>query len=168
MNGSMGSIDGTEWINSLPTPELLQRLRACLDVPRWVNAVADRRPFADAAALYDAADTAARDLTDDEIHTALAAHPRIGERPAGSWSRAEQSGVDAADAELTLALREGNEEYERRFGHIYLVCASGRSGVELLGILRSRLDNHPDTELRVVAEELRKIARLRLRRLIER
>jgi 2-oxo-4-hydroxy-4-carboxy-5-ureidoimidazoline decarboxylase len=163
----MPSTDGAEWINSLPRRELIQHLHACLDVSRWVNAVADQRPFADEVALYDAADTAARDLTNDEIHTALAAHPRIGERTTGSWSRAEQSGVDAADAELTLALREGNAEYERRFGHIYLVCASGRSGVELLRILHSRLDNDPDTELRVVADELRKIARLRLGRLIE-
>lgn len=159
-------------VNSLPRPELVKQLLACLDIQRWANDIADRRPFADVDEFYDTADAAAPGLTTDEIHSALAAHPRIGERSEGtdtpsSWSRSEQSGVNAEDTELTTALREGNEEYERRFGHVYLVCASGRSGAELLRILRSRLDNDRDTELNIVAEELRKIARLRLARVIE-
>ncbi|WP_182546165.1 2-oxo-4-hydroxy-4-carboxy-5-ureidoimidazoline decarboxylase [Halosaccharopolyspora lacisalsi] len=163
---------GVGRVNSLPRPELVKQLLACLDIQRWANEIADRRPFADAGELHEAADAAAPGLTPEEIHTALAAHPRIGQRSEGddtssSWSRSEQSGVDPADADLTTALREGNEEYERRFGHVYLVCASGRSGAELLRILRSRLDNDRDTELDIVAEELREIARLRLARVIE-
>lgn len=163
---------GVGKLNGLPRPELVKQLLACLDVPRWADEIADRRPFADTDAVYRAADAAAPDLTGEEIHQALAAHPRIGERASGadtsaSFSRSEQSGVDASDAELARALREGNEEYERRFGHVYLVCASGRSGAELLEILRSRLDNDPETEMRIVADELRKIARLRLAKVIE-
>jgi 2-oxo-4-hydroxy-4-carboxy-5-ureidoimidazoline decarboxylase len=159
-------------LNGLSRAELVQQLLACLDVPRWAADVADRRPFADVEAVYQAADAAAPELTAEEIHTALAAHPRIGERATGKdtsakWSRSEQAGVDGGDAELARALREGNEEYERRFGHVYLVCASGRSGAELLEILRSRLDNEPARELRIVADELRKIARLRLAKVIE-
>ncbi|MGP4015391.1 2-oxo-4-hydroxy-4-carboxy-5-ureidoimidazoline decarboxylase [Saccharopolyspora sp. 5N708] len=159
-------------LNELPRPELVQRLLACLDVPRWAADIADRRPFPDVNAVYQAADDAAPELTAEEIHTALAAHPRIGERAQGGntaaqWSRGEQSGVDAGDAELARALREGNEAYERRFGHVYLVCASGRSGAQLLDVLHSRLDNEPTAELRIVADELRKIARLRLAKVIE-
>ncbi|MDR7302535.1 2-oxo-4-hydroxy-4-carboxy-5-ureidoimidazoline decarboxylase [Haloactinomyces albus] len=159
-------------VNGLPRPDLVKQLLACLDVQRWAHEIADRRPYATAAELYEAADTAAPDLTDDEIRSALAAHPRIGERSEGddtssSWSRSEQSGVSDEDTELTTALRAGNREYERRFGHVYLVCASGRSGTELLEILHSRLDNDRDTEKRIVAEELRKIARLRLAKVIE-
>ncbi len=159
-------------LNSQPRPELIKQLLACLDVRRWANEVASQQPYSDSAQLYEAADAAARTLTESEIHTALAAHPRIGERAEGestsaSWSRSEQSGLDPADADLQAALRKGNEEYERRFGHVYLVCASGRSGAELLEILRSRLDNDAESELRIVADELRKIARLRLARVIE-
>lgn len=159
-------------VNSLPRPELVKQLLACLDVPRWADEIADRRPFATTAELYEAADAAAPELTEEEIHSALAAHPRIGERSEGadtssSWSRGEQAGVDSADAELTRALHEGNRSYEQRFGHVYLVCASGRSGAELLEVLRSRLDNDRDTETRVVTGELRKIARLRLAKVVE-
>lgn len=159
---------GPHRLNSLPRPELIKQLLACLRVQRWANDIADSRPFTSADAAYEAADRAAPRLTVDEIHSALAAHPRIGERRHDdSWSRTEQSGVDGRDAALAEELRRGNEEYEQRFGHVYLVCASGRSGAELLEILRSRLDNDVETETRIVEDELRKIARLRLARLIE-
>jgi 2-oxo-4-hydroxy-4-carboxy-5-ureidoimidazoline decarboxylase len=93
-----------------------------------------------------------------------------GTRPlggAGSQARlvqAEQAGVDHADDELMLALAEGNLAYERRFGHIYLVCATGRNGPALLALLRERLGNDPASEWTVVAAELAKINRIRLAR----
>lgn len=153
----------TARFNALPRAELLDQLLSCLDVPRWADELADRRPYSDRDELHRVAAQAASPLTAEEIHSALAAHPRIGERAAaGSWSRTEQSGVDGHDDALATALHRGNVEYERRFGHVYLVCASGRSGEELLADLRNRLDNDPETELRAVAEELRKIALLRL------
>ncbi len=97
---------------------------------------------------------------------ALSAHPRIGERPAGrgadaAASRREQAGV-GDDAVLGLNLAEGNQAYEERFGHVYLVRASGRSGEELLGLLRARLDNDEATEHDVVRRELAEITSLRL------
>jgi 2-oxo-4-hydroxy-4-carboxy-5-ureidoimidazoline decarboxylase len=72
----------------------------------------------------------------------------------------------SGDATLA-ALAEGNREYEARFGHVYLVCASGRTGEELVDVLRSRLGNDPAAERRVVREELGKINRLRLERLVD-
>ncbi|WP_033294795.1 2-oxo-4-hydroxy-4-carboxy-5-ureidoimidazoline decarboxylase [Amycolatopsis jejuensis] len=147
--------------NSAPAAELRSTLTACLAVPRWVDTVLDGRPYADVAALAKSADSATP-LRRDEIRAAMAAHPRIGERPSGKgtdadWSRSEQSGVDNAD-EFAAA----NAEYEAKFGHVFLVCASGRSGAELLANLRSRLANDPETELDVAGAELAKIAQLRL------
>jgi 2-oxo-4-hydroxy-4-carboxy-5-ureidoimidazoline decarboxylase len=103
-----------------------------------------------------------------------AGHPRIGERPgatdshprAADWSRREQSGVDAEDTTTRRALTEANRLYEQRFGHIYLVCAAGRSGTELLGVLRDRLQNEPEDEWQVVRAELQKINALRLQQLM--
>lgn len=157
-----------EGFNSATRTELIADLRACLDVPGWAEQVADGRPYDSPDAIHQAAEHAARGLTEDQIHAALAAHPRIGERPRGegasaSWSRSEQSGVDDRDRQ---ALRAANAEYEQRFGHVYLVCAAGRSSAELLEVLRSRLHNDPGTELGVVAGELRKIASLRLEKVI--
>jgi 2-oxo-4-hydroxy-4-carboxy-5-ureidoimidazoline decarboxylase len=92
----------------------------------------------------------------------MAAHPRIGEKASGA-SRAEQSGVDSVAAEK---FREANAEYERHFGHVYLVCASGRGGEELLAGLYDRMGNDPDSELAVAGRELVKIALLRLGRAV--
>ncbi|RRO12901.1 2-oxo-4-hydroxy-4-carboxy-5-ureidoimidazoline decarboxylase [Saccharopolyspora rhizosphaerae] len=165
----MATTTGVQRLNDMPRAELIDTLLSCLDITRWAADIADARPFADADAVQEAAAAAAPDLTDAELAQALAAHPRIGERPANTgrsaeFSRREQAGVSEGLAE---ELRVANLEYERRFGHVYLVCASGRSGEELLEVLRSRLDNDPDDELRVVESELRKIAALRLTGVIE-
>jgi hydroxyisourate hydrolase len=145
-------------------------LLACCAAPAWVEAVAAGRPYADRAALLAAADAALRHLTWSDVSLASSAHPRIGERPAGgdresAWSRREQSGV-AADADTRTALKRANLDYERRFDHVFLIFASGKTQSEILDALRHRLDNDVDTERRVVQEELRKIALLRLERLV--
>ncbi|MEB3368814.1 2-oxo-4-hydroxy-4-carboxy-5-ureidoimidazoline decarboxylase [Saccharopolyspora mangrovi] len=165
----MATTTGVQRLNESSRAELIDRLLSCLDITRWAADIADARPFADAEAVQNAAADAAPGFTDSEIFQALAAHPRIGERPkdigqSADFSRREQAGVSD---ELADELRAANLEYERRFGHVYLVCASGRSGEELLEILRSRLDNDPTDELRIVDAELRKIAALRLAKVIE-
>ncbi len=65
------------------------------------------------------------------------------------------------------ALADGNRAYEAKFGHVYLVCASGRSAEELLAVLQQRLGNDPVTERAVVRRELGLINRIRLVRLVE-
>ncbi|WP_158888939.1 2-oxo-4-hydroxy-4-carboxy-5-ureidoimidazoline decarboxylase [Amycolatopsis anabasis] len=142
-------------------------LTACLDVPRWVDAVLAGRPYPDLEAVFLAA-KAATPLLPEEIRRAMDAHPRIGEKPAkddtgARWSRSEQSGVDDSAA---AEFRAANAAYEERFGHVYLVCASGRSGGELLADLRARLANDPETELAVAGSELAKIAQLRLEKAV--
>ncbi|WP_034239309.1 2-oxo-4-hydroxy-4-carboxy-5-ureidoimidazoline decarboxylase, partial [Saccharomonospora iraqiensis] len=113
---------------------------------------------------------AARGLGADEVDRALAAHPRIGERAEGAdtesaWSRQEQAGVDAEEA-TRRALVEANRAYEEKFGRVFLICATGLSSDEILTALRTRLDNDPAREADVVADELRKIAVLRVRKLV--
>jgi OHCU decarboxylase len=69
---------------------------------------------------------------------------------------------------VQAAIAAGNAEYEERFGHVFLSSAAGRSAEEILAALTDRLGNDPDTELRVAAEEHRRITRLRIERLLER
>jgi 2-oxo-4-hydroxy-4-carboxy-5-ureidoimidazoline decarboxylase len=136
-------------------------LTECLAVPRWVRAVLDGQPYDSPEALFAVARRAAATLTAEEVELALAGHPRIGDKTGSATSRAEQSGVDNADEFLAA-----NREYEQRFDRIYLVCAAGRSGAELLADLRERLGNDPDTELAVTVRELGKIALLRLEKAV--
>jgi OHCU decarboxylase len=159
------------WLNSLPDAQARQVLSTCCASRAWVGRMAAGRPYADLDGLFGAGDRAVRQLDRDALTEALAAHPRIGQRAAGAsteavWSRQEQAAVGDADAEVRAALQQGNRAYEERFGHVFLIAASGRSAEELLAALRERLGNDPDTEWAVVAEELRKITRLRLERLL--
>ncbi|HYT09038.1 MAG TPA: 2-oxo-4-hydroxy-4-carboxy-5-ureidoimidazoline decarboxylase [Mycobacteriales bacterium] len=163
---------GLEAVNAAPAGAAERMLLDCCASPAWARTVSAGRPYQDRAAVAAAADAALAGLPWSELERALAAHPRIGERPAGDardagWSRREQAGVDGARPATLAALAAGNEAYERRFGHVYLVSAAGRSGDDLLALLRSRLDNDVATERAVVREELRKIVRLRLDRLLD-
>lgn len=155
--------------NAAPKAELRPELLACCDVPAWADALLEARPYADLDALLAAADEAARRFDRADVDRALARHPRIGERASGQgtgsrWSRQEQSGV-AADAKAALV--EGNRSYEDRFGRVFLICATGLSAEQILENLRSRLGNDDATEASVVADELRKIALLRLRKVVD-
>ena len=145
-------------------------LRACLHIGRWVDEVADAAPYDSVAALLAVASEAASPLSPAEIDEALAAHPRIGEKPAGDgqaqrFSRSEQSSADAGDAGLAAAIAAGNQDYEERFGRVFLIRAAGRSRAEILSELQRRLELDDAAELAVVGEQLREITLLRLERL---
>lgn len=157
-------------INTAAAADVRPALLACCDIPRWADEVLAARPFASTDALAEAADRAARGLRPEEVRRALAAHPRIGERAEGrsteaAWSRAEQSGV-GQDQDTAAALARANRDYERRFGQTFLICATGLSAEQILAALRARLGHDEATEEAVVAEELRKIAVLRVRKLV--
>lgn len=142
-------------------------LLACCASRRWAAEVAAGRPYADLAELRAASAKALAGLDWADVEEALAAHPRIGDRPRGegreaAWSRSEQSGMDAAAAELRAALAEGNRAYEERFGHVFLICAAGLSAAEMLAALRGRLRNDAGAERAAVRTELAKIVDLRL------
>jgi OHCU decarboxylase len=133
----------------------------------------EARPFSGAADVFSRADDIWRRLAPPDWLEAFRAHPRIGESvsaPDGSatsdWSRQEQAGASRADAATREALAAGNAEYERRFGYIFIVCATGRSAGEMLTMLQARLPNDPAVELQTAAEEQRKITRLRLEKLL--
>jgi len=99
-----------------------------------------------------------------DLDAAMAGHPRIGERRLSGWSAQEQAGV-GSDADVAAALAEGNAAYEQRFGHVFLICASGRVPAEILAELNRRMSHDPATEREVAAAEIGKINALRLRKL---
>jgi len=157
--------------NSLPRPQALDAIRPALDVPRWLEAVVDARPYWHRDALLGMARTAATPFSDAELERALSHHPRIGERAEGpgaeaALSRAEQAAVDPANADVQRRLKEGNRAYEEKFGQVFLIRAAGRTPEEILEHLSARMANDPETERSVVAEQLRQIAALRLEGLV--
>ncbi|HEU5217321.1 MAG TPA: 2-oxo-4-hydroxy-4-carboxy-5-ureidoimidazoline decarboxylase [Gemmatimonadales bacterium] len=159
--------------DTMPESEAAELLRSCCGSSRWVKAMVARRPFRSLGALAGAAAEVWRRLAPADWLEAFAHHPRIGERAAPvsqddrarTWSAGEQAGLESAAGDVRAALAEVNAEYERRFGHGYIVCATGRSAEEMLDLARARLGNDPDVELSVAAGEQGKITRIRLEKL---
>ena len=160
-------------LNTAPPDELSAVLRACNTSPAWAGRVLAGRPYADVDDAVAAADEAVRGLDADEIDTALAGHPRIGERPGGAhgdgaaFSRREQSGV-GSDSGTTARLAAGNAAYEQRFGHVFLIRAAGRDAEGILAELERRLGNDPVAERTEAAGQLAEITALRLREVLAR
>jgi 2-oxo-4-hydroxy-4-carboxy-5-ureidoimidazoline decarboxylase len=158
-----------DWLNTAPDDELRTALLACCAAERWAARIAAHRPYPDEDALSAASDEATAALNDAGLAEALAGHPRIGERVSGhggAWSRQEQSGVADAGDDVRARLAAANAAYEERFGHVYLVFATGKSAEELLAISTARLRNDSATERGIVLAELAKINRLRLGKLL--
>ena len=146
--------------NAAPSEVAVAAMMSCCASRRFATAMAAGRPYSSFAAVEAAIAAAAESLDWEDVLEAIAGHPRIGARVRGQ-SAAEQSGV--ADSSLE-ALAAGNAEYEKRFGHVFLICATGLSGEEMLAALRERLKNDPYTERQVATAELLKITVLRARK----
>ena len=123
-----------------------------------------RRPFASEESLIAGANEAWDEAGPDDWREAFSHHPRIGDKVSGKEA-AEQAGAQSASTSVKDKLADINRAYEIKFGHIYIVCASGKSAEEMLEIAQDRLHNDAATELRIAAEEQRKIMELRLRKL---
>ncbi len=148
-------------------------LQACCGSTRWVERMLALRPFGATDILLSAARREWFALTPEDWKEAFAHHPKIGDRgmlrarfPATHhFSEREQSGMETAPDQIIDPLAQGNAAYERRFGHIFIVCATGKSAQEMLDLLTARLQNDPVTEVRLAAEEQAKITELRLKQL---
>lgn len=155
--------------------ELRDLLRRCCESEHWVERVAAERPFDSDEKLFERSREIWWELGADDWREEFAHHPRIGElqgdgsevQATRSWIRDEQEGAAAASAATREALEQANAAYEERFGHVFVIAATGLSAEEILGRLRERLDNDPETELKTAADEQFKITRHRLEQLDE-
>jgi len=158
--------------NALSETEAAEQILSCCGSARWARELAQQRPFPSASALLATSDRVWAALDPADWDEAFGTHPRIGERrtvetatpQSAMWSRQEQDSAGAQDADTLSDLARLNVEYEARFGRVFLVCATGKSAAEMLQILRERLSNDPEAELREAVEQQRQITQLRLRR----
>jgi OHCU decarboxylase len=156
--------------DELPEDEAAAQILCCCGCKAWAHEMAARRPFHDETALKNAANEVWHSLTEADWLEAFRSHPRIGEsmvvnsgpRFSADWASQEQRQAANADDAVKIALTEANREYERKFGHIFIVCATGKSAAEMLQTLQHRLQNDAATELREAAEQQRQITQIRL------
>ena len=161
--------------NAMVAAEAENEIVSCCGSRAWARGMVAGRPIADERALLAAADEVWRGLSQQDQDEAFRSHPRIGESRAekavdarsATWSAQEQSALRGEDL-VKAALAEGNREYEKRFGRIFIVCATGKSGAEMLEILQRRLKNDPDAEFREATEQQRQITQIRLKKWLAR
>ncbi|GAA2246800.1 MULTISPECIES: 2-oxo-4-hydroxy-4-carboxy-5-ureidoimidazoline decarboxylase [Kitasatospora] len=151
-----------------PAAEVTKTLLEICSSPGWAEAVAAARPWADREALLAANAAAVAALTVHDLHDAMAGHARIGEPKAGDTaSEREQAGIRDADSALLDELHRANAAYEAKFGHVFLICATGRTATTMLASLRERFPHDAATEAETIRGELRKINDIRINRLLD-
>ncbi len=167
-------VGGLEWLNSLTATEATAEFLKCCGSSNWARQVTAARPFANLDELVSKADQIWWALERADWLEAFDSHPKIGEKNAAAetaaaaqkWSEDEQSGIRDSVQQTIQALTELNSAYEEKFGFIFIVCASGKSSDEMLTILRNRLGNEREAELRIAAGEQAMITQLRLKKLL--
>ncbi|MCO4769902.1 MAG: allantoicase [Deltaproteobacteria bacterium] len=161
-------------LNGLDEAAAHSALMLCCGSEEWATRMTAARPFADDVSLMLAADEVWWNLPESEWLAAFAHHPRIGEDPerlrrrfgsTAEWAGGEQAGVAGAAEQTLSSLVQGNHDYEARYGHVFLICATGLSAHQMLSALQRRLPNDPARERLVAAGEQAKITRLRLHKL---
>ena len=161
-------------LNALPRYRAEEEFLKCCGSPAWARSMARRRPFASFDRILQAASEIWPRLDPADWKQAFRAHPRIGQRQqspcasslAQAWSAQEQAGMSRAPVAVANALEEANQEYLAKFGYIFIVCATGKTAEEMLDLMRLRLNNSPEEEIRVASQEQDKITLLRLRKLL--
>lgn len=162
------------FLDAAPADDAREALFRCCGSRRWADAMLARRPFDSDDALLRAADEEWSAVGDDDVLEALSHHPRIGASldelrkkyaSTAGWAAGEQSGAAGAPEAVLVALREGNLRYEAKFGHTFVVCATGKSATQMLDLLDARFGNDPATELAIAKGEQAKITKIRLEKL---
>ncbi|MEV7771212.1 2-oxo-4-hydroxy-4-carboxy-5-ureidoimidazoline decarboxylase [Kitasatospora sp. NPDC086791] len=162
------ALDALDTLAAADTAKLEAILLEVCSSPRWAAAVAEARPWSDREALLAANAAAMTSLAVEDLHDAMAGHARIGTpRTGDAASGREQAGIQGVDRAVLDELREANAAYEAKFGHVFLICATGRTAVDMLAALRERHPHDAATEAEIVREELRKINDIRLNRLLD-
>jgi OHCU decarboxylase len=164
---------GLEQLNAASNDDAHAALLRCCGSDKWALRMIEARPFRNMEEVRSMADRIWSTLEADDWLEAFAAHPKIGEKKtsrstsvANGWAEQEQSGASRASQLAQAALKKANHEYEEKFGFIYIVCATGKSADEMLALLNERLQNDSYSELRIAADEQRRITQIRLDKLI--
>lgn len=150
-----------------------KELMKCCGSDKWAEKVLEGLPFTSVDSLMTLSDKAWKECSTDDFLEAFSHHPRIGEKNISSeklaetsaWAAGEQAGVDDTDRALNDELLQLNKDYEEKFGFIFIVCATGKSGKEMLRLLKNRIINDRQSEIEIAAAEQNKITNIRLRKL---
>lgn len=163
-----------EKLNQLNKETLKEEFLKCCGATKWADLLSTQTPFNSKEDLFEKSDSIWQNMSKEDYLEAFSQHPKIGDIESlakkfantKDWAENEQSGVNEATQEVIQELATYNEYYDNKFGYIFIVCATGKSAQAMLGMLKTRLKNEPDQELKVAVDEQNKITKIRLEKLI--
>ena len=163
-----------EELNNLSKDKLCEELFKCCGCTTWANQLAERKPFKNKAEIFELSDKIWSHCSTEHGLEAFTHHPKIGDikslekkfASTKEWAGGEQAGVNTAAQETLIALAKGNDDYEKKFGYIFIVCATGKSAEEMLTLLNERLPNDAVAEIKIAMNEQNKITHIRLEKLL--
>lgn len=153
-------------LNQLDKSDLVRQLQTCCSSEQWSLSLAESAPFRDLPDLLEKSTRCWSRVSQAELMSALKGHPPIGVLKKG-FSEEEQRQVQGSDHHILEALKDKNEQYQKQFGFVFLICATGKSGAEILRSLNSRLENSKETELAIASAQLNEINNIRLTKLTD-
>lgn len=162
-----------ESFNELTEKEAFDSLFACCGSTNWASKMTGSRPFETLTDLKETADRIWGETTETDWLEAFTHHPKIGDTESlkkkfaatAAWASNEQSAVQEAGMDVLEKLAKGNQDYEAKFGFIFIVCATGKTAPEMLTLLEARLPNGKEEELHIAAGEQHKITHIRIDKL---
>jgi len=163
-----------EELNNLSTDQAREEFFKCCGSSAWAQQMANKKPFKNKEELIKTSDYIWANCSTQDGLEAFTHHPKIGDLKSlekkfastKEWAGGEQSGVNTATHDTLVALARGNETYEKKFGFIFIVCATGKTAEEMLDLLNNRLKNDVETEIKIAMNEQNKITHLRLEKLV--
>ena len=163
-----------EELNNLDINTRFKELFKCCGSSSWANSLNNKFPFSNIESLLQMSNEIWNGVSNSDIFEAFTHHPKIGDiksleqkfTTTKQWASGEQAGVQQANQQTLLSLAKGNEDYENKFGYIFIVCATGKTADEMLELLLNRLPNAAETELKIAAAEQNKITHIRLNKLL--
>ncbi len=161
-------------LNCLSAEELREEFFKCCGSTTWAEKLAAKKPFKNKAEILELSDKICANCSTEDGLEAFTHHPKIGDikslekkfASTKEWAGGEQSGVNTAAQETLIALAKGNDDYENKFGYIFIVCATGKTADEMLALLNERLPNDATTEMKIAMNEQNKITHIRLEKLL--
>lgn len=162
-----------EDFNDLNYEDRSQLLFKCCGSTVWSMKLSHEAPFNSILELKYKSDLVWKQCNESDFMEAFSHHPKIGDRASlekkfastKEWASGEQASVSAATVDVLTELKQGNDLYENKFGFIFIVCATGKTALEMLALLNQRLSNSTEVEINNAAVEQNKITHLRIDKL---
>jgi len=157
---------GLDAFNKMAPRKALHALYECCNSVVLAGDLARGRPYADHTDLFRKADALLFALSEESVDAILQAYPHIGRRPRSTKSAAEQCSVWDDRPELMAKLDAAAKRYEEQFGFGFVMFVGGTDAEGVLNAINDRLHHDTDTERKVVRNELARINRTRLERML--